>query len=188
MPMMVFAYATAGLVTDGDAAAGPSVVKINQEYLGDHCEFCLKIEYNPYLAGKAGIAMKSSTPLDVQTPQRLILWARGEYGDEKVRFMLLGKQNGTASSSQDANLFDNVEFVSKTETVTLTTHFKIYQIDVPNVDPERFNDVTHLSAIEIDDGNGMKPVIVYVKGFVYDTKQPDPIYEIENEEIAADTA
>lgn len=179
LPFLVTSYATLDVATDGDATAGSKVVRITKEFHGRGCEFCLKVEYNPYLVGKAGFALTTGQPLDVPEPQRMILWARGEYGGEQVRFMVLGKQTSTTSSTLDEDLFDNVEFVSKSETVTLTSNWRMYHVDVPAANPEKFNDITHLVAVELDEGNGVRPVVIYIEGMVYDANPPDQTFIVE---------
>lgn len=185
MPMYALEYTTLDVVRDGDAAAGPLVVQIDPGIVDEHCEYCFKINYSPYLAGKAGIAWKTALPLDVQNAQRMVFWAKGEYGGEQIRVMILGKPNGTSTSVQDENLFDNVGFVSASESITLSTQFNRYQVDVPNVGAQNFNDITHAVALEIDGGSGVRPVVVYIKGFIFDGIQPqgNTNFILENEEI-----
>ena len=183
MPMLALDYTLLDVERDGDAAAGPDVVRVNPGHLDEHCEYCFKIDYSPYLAGKAGIAWKTAQPLDVQGAQRMVFWAKGEYGGEQIRVMILGKPNGTATSIEDENLFDHVRFVSASETITLTSRFQVYQVEVPNVDAENFNDITHPVAVEIDDGSGLRTVVVYLKGFIFDGTQPKGVSVLENAEI-----
>lgn len=185
LPMYAMDYTTLDVVRDGDAAAGPLVVQIDPGIVDEHCEYCFKINYSPYLAGKAGIAWKTAVPLDVQDAQRMVFWAKGEYGGEQIRVMILGKPNGTSTSVQDENLFDNVGFVSASESITLDPQFNRYQVDVPNIGAQNFNDITHAVALEIDGGSGVRPVVVYIKGFIFDGIQPqgNTNFILENEEI-----
>lgn len=185
LPMYALDYTTLDVVRDGDAAAGPLVVQIDPGIVDEHCEYCFKINYSPYLAGKAGIAWKTALPLDVQNSQRMVFWAKGEYGGEQIRVMILGKPNGTSTSVQDENLFDNVGFVSASESITLDPQFNRYQVDVPNVGAQNFDDITHAVALEIDGGSGVRPVVVYIKGFIFDGIQPqgNTDFILENEEI-----
>jgi hypothetical protein len=147
----------------------------------------MKIEYNPYIQGKAAFALTTFRPLEVENPERLILVAHGEYGGEQVRFMLLGKPTTTTSSTLDSELFGNVDFVSKSEIITLTTNPRTYHVDVPAVDPEMLEDVTHLVAVEIDAGDGVRPVVLYIDGLVYDEIEPDPKFVVEQAEEIAST-
>lgn len=183
MPMQALDYTVLNIERQGDAAAGPLVVKVDPGYLDEHCEYCFKISYSPYLAGKAGLAWKTAQPLDVQGAQRMVFWARGEYGGEQIRIMILGKPNGTDTSIEDEKVFDNLGFVSASEPITLKSRFQAYQVDVPTVGTENFNDVTHPVAIEIDGGNGLRMVVVYISGFIYDEIQPQGVSVLENEEI-----
>jgi hypothetical protein len=181
LPFLVTSYTTVNYALDGDAAAGPQIASIAQEFHGRDCEFCIKINYTPYLARKAGFAMTTDRPLDVENPQRLLLWARGEHGGEQLRFLLLGKETGTTSSTSSDELFENVEFVGKSEIVTLTTKLRMYQVEVPQVSPEQLEDLTYLLAIEVDAGKGVRPVIIYLDGLVYEEIQPDPDFIVEQD-------
>lgn len=178
LPFLVSSYANVNYALDGDAAAGPQIATIVQEFHGVDCEFCIKITYNPYLAKKAGFGMTTVQPLDVENPQRLLLWARGEHGGEKVRFFLLGKETSTALPSS-GELFDDVEFVGKSETITLTTKLRMYQVEVPEASPEQLEDLTHLLAIVVDAGRGARPVTLYLDGLVYEEIEPDPKFIVE---------
>ena len=183
MPMQALDYTLLDMERDGDAAAGPLVVKVDPGFLDEHCEYCFRINYSPSLAGKAGIAWKTAQPLDVQGAQRMVFWARGEYGGEQIRVSILGKPNGTSTSIVDENLFDHVKFMSASETITLTSRFQVFQVEVPNVAADNFNDVTHLVAIDIDSGSGVRTVAVYLKGFIFDGFEPEGVSVLENEEI-----
>ena len=185
LPFLVTSYATVNYALDGDAAAGPQIATIVQEFHGIDCEFCIKIVYNPHLERKAGFAMITDQPLDVENPQRLLLWARGEHGGEQLRFLLLGKETGTTSSTSSDGLFDNIDFAGKSETLTLTTKLRMYQVEVPQVSPERLEDLTYLLAIEVDAGKGMRPVILYLDGLVYEEIEPDPDFIVEHETSVA---
>ena len=186
LPFLVTSYSTLNYALDGDGIAGPQIFKVTQEFHGRDCEFCMKIEYNPYIQGKAAFALTTFQPLEVENPERLILMARSEYGGEQVRFKLLGKPTTTTSSTLDSELFGNVDFVSRSETITLTTNFRTYHVDVPAVDAEQLDDVTHLVVVEIDAGNGVRPVVLYIDGLVYDEIEPDPKFIVEQaEEIAS---
>jgi hypothetical protein len=184
MPMLALDYTLLEVERDGDAAAGPDVVRVNPGHLDEHCEYCFKIVYSPYLAGKAGIAWKTAQPLDVQGAERMVFWAKGEYGGEQIRVKILGKPSGTDTSIEDENLFDHARFVSASETITLTSRFQVYQVEVPNVDAENFNDITYPVAVEIDGGSGPTgTVAVYLKGFIFDGTQPKGVSVLENAEI-----
>lgn len=171
---------------DGDATAGPLVVKVEMDNFDPvgHCEFCIRIDYNPSVIGKAGVAWETAQPVDVQGAQRLLVAARGQFGGEQVKFLTLGKQTGLATSLTDESLFDNIKFVSETEIITLTSEWVRYQIDIPNADPSEFNDVTHMIGVELDEGNGVRPVTIFLKGFIFDDKPAeDPVPEEVQETI-----
>lgn len=169
VPFRALSYALA-TDTDGDASSGSNIVKVDMLYLDSdaHCENCVRIDYNPYIVGKAGIAWEPPQPLDVQGAKRLVFGAKGQFGGEQVKFMVLGKQTGIASSITDEKLFENIEFVATTETITLESDWERYQIAIPDADAEKFTDITHLMAVELDGGNGVRPVTIFLKGFYFD--------------------
>lgn len=159
---------------DGDASAGPLVVRVDVENLDpdDHCETCIRIDYNPSIVGKAGLAWKTAQPLDVQGAKRVVLFAKGQFGGEEVNFKFLGKQTGPTSSIADDLLFDNIDFAAQSGTLVLSSNWNEYHIDLPTLDTQEFIDVTHLFAVEIDDGGGARPVTILMKGFLFDEGTP----------------
>ncbi len=171
---------------DGDAAAGPLVMKVEMENVDPdgHCEYCIRIDYNPSVIGVGGVAWETAQPVDVQGAKRLLVAAKGQFGGEQVRFLTLGKQVGVSSSLTDEKLFENIEFLSKTGTITLTSDWVRYQIDIPTDDPTALRDVTHMIGVEIDGGNGVRPVTIFLKGFIFDDKPAaDPVPEEVQEPV-----
>jgi len=179
MPMQTLDYALLELETDGDASSGAPVVRVIPDWVAAHCESCFRIEYYPYIVGKAGFAWIPAQPLDVQGAQRMTFWAKGEFGGEQIRVMILGKENQPAINTNDEILFTDVDFASRSESITLTSNFSPYQLEVPAVDPENYNDITHLVAIEVDKGDGKNAVTVYVKGFYFDAEEPVDRYLVD---------
>lgn len=182
LPGSAIAYALAALERDGDAEVGNSVVRVDQEFVGLHCESCIKIEYNPYIEGKAGIAWKSAKPLSVEGAQRLVLWARGEFGGETVTFMILGKKAVEVSSIDEDRVFEDVDFGVTTKQVTLSSQFKMYQIDLRGLNSTESSGLTHLVAVQIDEGVGGRPVVVYLKGMLLDVNPPNEKFLLADEE------
>jgi hypothetical protein len=180
MPMETLDYAFLELETDGDASSAAPVVRVIPDWVDGHCEACFRIEYYPYIIGKAGFAWIPGQPLDVQGAERMTFWAKGEFGGEEIRIMILGKENMTSGTNPE-NLFNEVDFASRSELITLTSNFRPYQMEVPALETEKYNDITHLVAIELHEGDGSRPVTVYLKGFYFDAEEPIERYLLDPE-------
>lgn len=93
-----------------------------------NCEVCSFINYIPGPLGKAGVAYRSSQTLDLTGAQRIVLFAKGEFGGEKLAFVALGKHSNTISTQQ--NLFPNLSFKVITKNVTLTPTWTKYELNL----------------------------------------------------------
>jgi hypothetical protein len=96
--------------------------------------------------------------------------------------MLLGKPSVEPASFGDERLFGDVDFAATTVTVTLSSQFKMYQIDLRGLDPMESEDVTYLAAVQINEGIGGRPVVVYLKGMLLDVNPPNEKYLLQQDE------
>ncbi|MGB8036202.1 MAG: hypothetical protein WCF03_20495, partial [Nitrososphaeraceae archaeon] len=124
----------------GDAANGTKSLTINTNALtGDgNCEICQLITFTPGPNGKAGIAYRSNTALDLTGAQRIVFFAKGELGGENLAFVAIGKDktNGQTSNTLSASpqIFKKLTFAVSTQNVTLVNDWKRYQISLNGID------------------------------------------------------
>ena len=98
-----------------------------------NCEMCQVIKYIPGSIGKAGIAYRSAQVLDLSDARRVVFFARGELGGEKVAFVALGKPSNTSLVSP--NIFSNLNFAVISKNITLTNDWQRYQLSLNGSDP-----------------------------------------------------
>jgi hypothetical protein len=96
------------------------------------CEMCQVIKYIPGPIGKAGIAYGSAQVLDLSNAKRVVFFARGELGGEKVAFVALGKPSTKASLPP--NIFSNLNFAVISKNITLTNDWTRYQLSLNGSD------------------------------------------------------
>ena len=87
--------------------------------------------------GKAGIAYRSNTALDLTGAQRIVFFAKGELGGENLAFVVIGKDktNGQTSNTLSASpqIFKKLTF-AVSQNVTLVNDWKRYQISLNGID------------------------------------------------------
>ena len=159
----------------GDARLAPSTLQIDENFIDpeNHCEMCTRLDYKPSSQGVAGAAYNTGgKPLDLSGAKTVHFFARGEQGGEKASFKAFGKDVAPNSGSSNT-LFLGKQFALSTPTVTLPSVWKAYTIDVTNVPPTALRGVTQPFAIQVYKGNDAKEQIVYLKGVVIDSAQPN---------------
>ena len=70
----------------GDAESNPNSLQLVSQNVGEEC--CYKIQYTPGPIGKAGIAYKADKNYDLAGTKRVVFFAMGEKGGEKVSFLV----------------------------------------------------------------------------------------------------
>jgi hypothetical protein len=123
--------------------------------------------------GKATIAFKSRTPVDLSNATILTFDVRGEKGGEKMRIFAAGTEdiagNGTATPpSSDSSGLRNVKFAVDKQ-VTLSKDWRTYEV---RLDGLNLKELTHGFAFQIM-GDGAIRQVVYVDAIFYGTKHSD---------------
>ena len=115
--------------TSLDKAGDPVKVSLDAN---PNCEICTFIKYIPGPIGKAAVAYKSAQPLDLTGAQRIVFFAKGQLGGEKVAFVAIGKPSNTQPVSP--NIFTNLSFAVISKNVTLTNDWRRYQLSLNGID------------------------------------------------------
>jgi hypothetical protein len=96
------------------------------------CEMCQFVQYTPGQIGKAGVAYKSAETLNLDGALRVVFFARGEQGGEKIAFVALGKPSDTSTSV--LNIFKDLKFSVTSKNITLTSQWHRYQMSLNGSD------------------------------------------------------
>jgi hypothetical protein len=149
---------------DGKTRASSIIVDPDHVDPDNHCEFCLRIEFNPGNTGRGGIIMKGDKAFDLGAASRVAFFARGETGTEEVRFMVAGK----ADRANGAGLGQKLKFSTGSETVKLQKDWQKVEIDLLGKD---LRGITHALAVDFGKPelkNSKQPIVIYVKGITID--------------------
>jgi PKD repeat protein len=182
----------------GDAERGSRFMKIEEEFIDpeQHCEFCTRVEYTPGRQGLAGFAYESPRGVDLSGAKRMLFWAMGEEGGEKITFKVAGKPldglQDTADRPQDRadrpqdrvgnvtsrldSIFGSERFALTTQQISLEDDWKKYEVDVTGTD---LRGITLPFGFELSKGAGSQKQVFYMKGLTYDTEPAeDPLATI----------
>jgi hypothetical protein len=116
--------------TSLDKAGDPLQVSTIASSGDRNCQVCSFIEYMPGPIGKAGAAYKSTQVLDLSGAQRVVFFARGEFGEENVAFVAIGKSSNTDSPPVLPDIFPNLTFAVISKNVTLTNNWARYELSL----------------------------------------------------------
>jgi hypothetical protein len=161
--------------------AQPNLKILSHEMTADgNCEMCQFIKYTPGQIGKAGVAYKSAETLNLDGALRVVFFARGAQGGEKIAFVALGKPFDTSTSP--LNIFKDIKFSVISKNITLTSQWARYQVslngsDMTNViDPFGFivykvRDHTEAATIPSSSlGNrNITPIAFFLTGVTFDS-------------------
>lgn len=145
-----------------------------------NCEMCQFVQYIPGQIGKAGIAYKSAETLNLYGALRVVFFARGDQGGEKIAFVALGKPSNTPTSA--LNIFKDVKFSVISKNITLTSQWHRYQMslngsDMTNViDPfgfivYKFRDHTEAATAPSSSlsNRNVTPIAFFLTGVTFDS-------------------
>jgi hypothetical protein len=158
----------------GDAEAGTTYLKSDPNVANpdDSCELCPQFVYTPGPKGEAGIAYKSTSNngLDLVDAKRVVFFAKGETGGEKIQFVVAGKNSHTFKNLSPTNtIFKNLKFAVSTKEVSLTNDWKKYQINLAGVVSPDLTAISHPFGFIIKSGVPVASQIVfYLQGITID--------------------
>jgi hypothetical protein len=146
----------------GDAKKTPSRLQIDSDFVDpdEHCEFCYRIQYTPGAQGQAGVLFETDKALNLKDAKRMIFWARGDLGGEKIQVSAAGIKSSSAGAS------NGVKFGVTTTDFALPKTWEKYEIDLSGVD---LTSVTHGFELKINKGNDGSDKVMYMKYITYDT-------------------
>jgi hypothetical protein len=159
---------TSAQVKEKDAK-DQSKFRINNDFVDpeNHCEFCPRIEYSAGPIGQAGIAYKTNNILDLTDAKRVVFFARGEKGGEKVTFVVAGKNTTASAVMQNlSDVFSNQKFGAATQDISLANGWKRYEIDLTGTN---LKDINFPFGFIIK-GKGSEKMVFYLKGVTYDSQ------------------
>ena len=153
-----------------------------------------------------GIAYKNDQALDLSDAKRLVFFAKGTQGGEKLQFLVAGKDstqtnensNGLgiqgrnnnpvlpstqnevqqpAATTDPSGLFKNQEFQLTTRDVTLEKEWRRYQVSLDNVD---LKGVTHPFGFVLTKGQSPQSVAFSLDGVTYDKNPATDALDVVN--------
>ena len=150
----------------GDGKTKESSIIVDPDHVDpdNHCEFCLRIEFNPGSTGRGGIMMTSDKAFDLGVATRAAFFAKGETGTEEVRFMVAGKED----RATDAGPGQKLKFSTGSETIKLHKDWQKVEIDLLGKD---LKGITHALAVDFGKPelkNSKEPIVIYLKGITID--------------------
>ena len=113
----------------GDALSGALTVKYDTMSTTG-CEMCQIAIYRPNIAGNTGVAAvaySSNDTLDLTGASRIVFFAKGELGGERVSFLSLGRPS---TSLPPTSPFTNITFESTTNNITLANDWTKYELSL----------------------------------------------------------
>jgi hypothetical protein len=151
----------------GSAQDNLSRIKIDTEFIDpdEHCEFCYRIEIEPGAAGRLGAMLKANKLYNLESAQRLHLFAKGESGGEELQFNAAGKYVDDRANGKVTKL---MKYAFTSDNMRLKNDWQRYEMDLSNAD---LSDISHgfgfdVSAASLNSSD--KPIVIYLKGITFD--------------------
>jgi hypothetical protein len=158
----------------GDAESNPNSLQLATQNVGEEC--CYKIQYTPGPIGKAGIAYKADKNYDLAGAKRVVFFAMGERGGEKVSFLAAGKD-----ADVPTDIFKSKTFAAVTQDIVLEKDWRRYEMNIEGID---LIGVTYPFAFIVNKGQDLGTIVFSLKGVTYDSKaatDPLQLQETTNE-------
>jgi hypothetical protein len=152
---------------DGKTKASALVIDTDHVDPDQHCEFCMRIEFNPGNTGKGGIVLKGDKAFDLDKATRIAFFARGETGSEDVQFMAAGKESRGIGVNPG-----QLKYSFVAETTRLKADWDKVEIDLTGKDLKA---ITHALAVDLGKSelrNSKEPIVIYLKGITFDEVEP----------------
>lgn len=162
----------------GDATLSSPFFRLETHWMDNfgerHCEECTMVEYVPGQKGFAAAAYLSDQVYDFSGAKRVVFFAMGNVGGEKVTFNFAGKDIPADSKVQD-KIFEKRQFAVKTKEITLDNDWQRFEVSLEGKD---LKDIKYPFAFQINPSKDVSKVRFYLNGVVYDTepaKKPIPV-------------
>ena len=158
-------------VREGDAKV-PGQFIINNDFVDpdDSCDFCTQVNYTTGTVGRAAIAYDVGA-LDLTESKRIVLFAMGQRGGEKIALMAAGieSQGNPEQRKAQVNIFDGIRFQIATQNITLSDNWQRYEIRAVGYD---LKDIKYPFGFVLFENNSSSSSnqVIYLKGVTFDNK------------------
>ena len=125
------------------------------------------IEYTPGQKGFAAAAYVSDQTYDFTGAKRVVLFAMGDLGGEKVTFSFAGKDIASGSNVPTDKIFEKRQFAVKTKEVTLKNDWQRFEV---SLDGANLKDVKYPFAFQMNPTKDVSKVKIYLNGVTIDTE------------------
>ncbi len=166
-------------VKTGDATLSSPYFRLETHWMDNfgerHCEECTMIEYTPGQKGFAAAAYLSDQVYDFSGAKRIVFFAMGEGGGEKVKFSFAGKDVPADSKAAD-KIFEKRQFGVKSKEVTLKNDWQRFEVSLEGAD---LKNVKYPFAFEMSPSKDVSKVRIYLHGVTIDTEPANSRLSIE---------
>jgi hypothetical protein len=151
----------------GDAEAKPDSIKVISEPVSEEC--CNIIQYTPGPSGKGGLAYQAEEDYDLTNAKRVVFFAKGENGGERITFVVAGRDLDAGVTLPGA-IFKNQKFTRTTQDVVLDKIWKRYEISLEGVDLKA--GVKYPFGFVVMKGQNQQAVVFSVRDITFDAESP----------------
>jgi hypothetical protein len=157
-------------VKTGDATLSSPYFRLETHWMDNfgerHCEECTMIEYTPGQKGFAAAAYLSDQVYDFSGAKRVVFFAMGDGGGEKVKFNFAGK-DVPANSKVTDKIFEKRQFAVKSKEITLKNDWQRFEVSLEGAD---LKNVKYPLAFEMSPAKDVSKVRIYLHGVTIDTE------------------
>ena len=158
-------------VKTGDATLSSPYFRLETHWMDNfgerHCEECTMIEYTPGQKGFAAAAYVSNKTYDFTGAKRVVFFAMGDAGGEKVTFSFAGKDMAANSSVPTDNAFEKRQFAVKAKELTLKNDWQRFEVSLDGAD---LKNVKYPFAFQMNPAKDVSKVRIYLHGVTIDTE------------------
>jgi hypothetical protein len=158
-------------IKTGDATLSSPYFRLETHWMDNfgerHCEECTMVEYIPGQKGFAAAAYVSDQIYDFTGARRVVFFAMGDLGGEKLAFSFAGKDMAADSNLPTDKIFEKRQFAVKTKEVTLKNDWQRFEV---SLDGANLKDVKYPFAFQINPSKDVSKVKIYLNGVTIDTE------------------
>lgn len=158
-------------VKTGDATLSSPYFRLETHWMDNfgerHCEECTMVEYVPGQKGFAAAAYLSDQVYDFSGAKRVVFFAMGDVGGEKVKFSFAGKDVPADSMAPADKIFEKRQFAVKSKEVTLENDWQRFEVSLEGTD---LKNVKYPFAFELSPTKDVSKVRFYLHGVTIDSE------------------
>jgi hypothetical protein len=177
LPLLVDDYDKT-YVMFNDGKAGLVTISSNTVDPENHCEFCLRIDYTPGVDGKAGVAIAPKSALNLVGADRVVVFAKSNFGGDTVKFFAAGKK----SSGSLGDLSTSATWAAVSEEITLLSQWRKFEIDISQ---GSLTSIDYLLGIELPKNPDRTQITIYLQGVTIDGIDPEKPIPLEDVVLSA---